>query len=165
MKKFNNRQKFGNRYGARVAFSLRSFCLALILAIFLFCAGSFSAKADFRLCNNSSHRVSVALSYTDGKQWITEGWWNLKPKACETLLRGALAAQFYYVYAMDERGGEWKGKSFMCTRDREFRINGRQNCLVRGYDRTGFFEIDTGNQAKNWTVQLTDTAQPQSKKP
>lgn len=122
------------------------------------------ASADFRLCNNSSQKVSVSLSYTDGQQWITEGWWNLKPSACETLLRGALAAQFYYVYGMDERGGEWKGKAFMCTRDREFRIIGRNNCLVRGFDRTGFFEIDTGNQAKNWTVQLTDKTQPQASK-
>jgi uncharacterized membrane protein len=119
------------------------------------------AKADLRLCNNSTQRVSVALSYTDGTQWITEGWWNLKPSACETLLRGALSTQFYYVYGMDERGGEWKGKAYMCTRDREFRIIGRHNCLVRGYDRTGFFEIDTGNQAKNWTVQLTDKQQSQ----
>ena len=134
--------------------------LAQILAGFLLSlifAGA--ARADFRLCNNSSQRVSVALSYTDGKQWITEGWWNLKPSACETLLRGALAAQFYYVYGMDERGGEWKGKAYMCTRDREFRIIGRNDCLVRGYDRTGFFEIDTGTQAKNWTVQLTDNQQ------
>ena len=123
------------------------------------------ARADFRLCNNSTQRVSVALSYTDGSRWITEGWWNLKPSACETLLRGSLAAQFYYVYGMDERGGEWKGKAFMCTRDREFRIIGRNNCLVRGFDRTGFFEIDTGNRAKNWTVQLTDKEQSKSDKP
>lgn len=119
-----------------------------------------AALADFRLCNNASGRVSVSLSYTDGQAWVTEGWWNLKNGACETLLRGPLAAQYYYVYAMDERGGEWKGKAYMCTRDREFRIEGRDNCLVRGYDRTGFFEIDTGKDAKNWTVQLTDSNQP-----
>jgi hypothetical protein len=81
---------------------------------------------------------------------------NLRASACETLLRGPLAAQYYYVYAMDERGGEWKGKAFMCTRDREFRIDGRDDCFAHGYDRTGFFEIDTGRDAKNWTVQLTD---------
>jgi uncharacterized membrane protein len=57
---------------------------------------------------------------------------------------------------MDERSGEWKGKAFMCTRDHEFRIVGREDCFVRGYDRTGFFEVDTGKEAKNWTVQLTD---------
>ena len=125
-------------------------------AIAAACAASTTARADFRLCNNTADRASVALSYTDGARWITEGWWNLKGGACEILLRGPLAAEFYYVNGMDERGGEWKGRAFMCTRDREFRIVGRENCLVRGYDRTGFFEVDTGKDARNWTVQLTD---------
>jgi len=125
-------------------------------------AGFFAApaKADFRLCNNTSNRLSVALAYTDGDNWVSEGWWNLKSSACETLLRGPLAAEFYYVYAMDERSGEWKGKAFMCTHDHEFHIIGRQDCFVRGFDRTGFFEVDTGKEAKNWTVQLTDPATP-----
>ncbi len=119
-----------------------------------------AARADFRMCNLTDRRVSVALAYTDGQAWVSEGWWNLKPTDCDTLLRGALAAQYYYVYAMDERGGEWKGKAFMCTSDREFKIDGRQDCFVRGFDRTGFFEVDTGKDAKNWTVQLTDPANP-----
>ena len=134
-------------------------CLRLALLAVLACVPGL-AHADFRLCNNATSRVSVAVAYTDGQAWVTEGWWNLKQGACETLLRGALAAQYYYVYAMDERGGEWKGKAYMCTRDREFRIEGRDHCLVRGFDRTGFFEIDTGKDAKNWTVQLTDSNQP-----
>ncbi|HEV2573864.1 MAG TPA: DUF1036 domain-containing protein [Beijerinckiaceae bacterium] len=137
--------------------------LPVIAAAFVTTAMSGEARADFRLCNNATSRVSVALSYTDGTGWVTEGWWNLKSGSCEVLLRGNLAAQFYYVYAMDERGGEWKGKAFMCTRDREFRIEGRDNCLVRGFDRTGFFEVDTGKDAKNWTVQLTDANQPAAK--
>ena len=57
-------------------------------------------RADFRLCNNSGSRVSVSLAYTDGETWVSEGWWNLKPSGCETLVRGALAAEYYYVYAM-----------------------------------------------------------------
>ncbi len=130
-------------------------CLGAIAALH-----SGPAAADFRMCNNTASRVSVSLAYTDGQGWVSEGWWNLKPSDCDTLLRGALAAQFYYVYAMDERGGEWKGKAFMCTSDREFKIEGRQDCYVRGFDRTGFFEVDTGKDAKNWTVQLTDPTGP-----
>ena len=118
------------------------------------------ARADFRVCNNTASRVSLAMAHTDGAAWVSEGWWNLKASTCETLLRGALAAEFYYVYGIDESGGEWKGKAFMCTRDREFRIDGRQDCFVRGFDRTGFFEVDTGKDAKDWTVQLTDPAKP-----
>jgi uncharacterized membrane protein len=128
-------------------------CAALLGAL---CFAVPKAHADFRVCNSTASRVSVALAYTDGQMWVSEGWWNLKPNDCDTLLRGPLAAQFYYIYGMDERGGEWKGKAFMCTRDHEFRIEGRQNCFVRGYDRTGFFEIDTGKEAKTWTVQMTE---------
>jgi len=127
-------------------------------AVFLVAAAT-PAAADLRMCNNTGARVSIALAYTDGQEWVSEGWWNLKSLDCVTLLRGALAAQYYYVYAMDERGGEWKGKAFMCTSDREFKIEGRQDCFVRGYDRTGFFEVDT-KDAKSWTVQLTDQANP-----
>ncbi len=123
------------------------------------------AHADLRLCNNTSSRVSISLAYTDGQAWVTEGWWNMKANACDTLLRGPLAAEYYYVYGMDESGGEWKGKTYMCTRDHEFRIEGRQDCYVRGFDRTGFFEIDTGKDAKNWTVQLTDPLAPGAAKP
>ena len=45
----------------------------------------------------------------------------------------------------------------MCSREKEFTIRGTENCLARGYDRTGFFEVDTSEQ-RSWTVQLTDSA-------
>ncbi len=117
------------------------------------------ALADFRLCNNTGGRVGIALGYKDGEGWITEGWWNLAPRSCETLLRGGLVARFYYIYAIDyDRGGEWSGQAFMCTRDKEFTIRGTEDCLARGYDRTGFFEVDTGEQ-RAWTVQLTESSE------
>jgi uncharacterized membrane protein len=75
------------------------------------------------------------------------------------LLRGALVARYYYIYAVDyDRGGEWSGHAYMCSREKEFTIRGTENCLARGYDRTGFFEVDT-NEQRSWTVQLTDTAE------
>jgi len=117
------------------------------------------AAADFRICNVTKSRVGIALGYKDNDGWATEGWWNLTPGNCETLLRGALAARFYYIYAIDyDRGGEWSGQAFMCTRDKEFTIRGTGDCLARGFDRTGFFEVDTGEQ-QTWMVQLTETGE------
>jgi uncharacterized membrane protein len=117
------------------------------------------AAADFRLCNNTSSRVGIALGYKDAEGWTTEGWWNVSSRACETLLRGTLVARFYYIYALDyDRGGEWSGQAFMCSRDKEFTIKGTENCLARGFDRTGFFEVDTGEQ-RAWTVQLTESSE------
>ena len=108
----------------------------------------------------TSSRVGIALGYRDAQGWITEGWWNLTARACETLLKGQLAGRFYYIYAIDyDRGGEWSGRSFMCTREREFTIRGTEDCLARGFDRSGFFEVDTGEQ-KSWTIQLTETNRP-----
>jgi hypothetical protein len=52
----------------------------------------------------------------------------------------------------------------MCTRDREFTIRGIGDCLAHGYDRTGFFEVDTGEQ-RAWTVQLTESAEQPAQKP
>ena len=43
----------------------------------------------------------------------------------------------------------------MCTRDETFTIFGVEDCLARGYERTGFFEVDTQNKS-NWTLQLID---------
>lgn len=114
---------------------------------------------DFRLCNNTSSRVGIAIGYKDTQGWTTEGWWNLAARSCDTLLRGTLVARFYYIYGIDyDHGGEWSGKAYMCTRDKEFTIRGIEDCLARGYDRTGFFEVDTGEQ-KSWTVQLTESAE------
>ena len=116
------------------------------------------AYADFRLCNNTASRVGIAIGYRDKEGWLTEGWWNVSSRSCETILKGPLASRYYYIYAVDyDQGGEWGGKSFMCTRDKEFTIRGFQDCLSRGYDRTGFFEIDSGEQ-KSWTVQLSEQA-------
>lgn len=123
------------------------------------------ATADFRLCNNTGSRVGIAVGYKDNDGWTTEGWWNLPARSCETLLRGALVARFYYIYALDyERGGEWSGQAFMCTRDKEFTIRGGEDCLARGYERTGFFEVDTGEQ-RSWTVQLTESNEPAAPQP
>jgi uncharacterized membrane protein len=117
-----------------------------------------AAVADLRLCNGTESRVGVSLGYRDASGWVTEGWWNLAARGCETLLRGELSARFYYIYAVDyDRGGDWSGRSLMCTRDREYTIRGVEDCLARGYDRSGFFEIDTGEQ-KSWTIHLTDPA-------
>jgi uncharacterized membrane protein len=136
---------------------------AALAALALACTSP--AAAEFRLCNNTGSRVGVALGYKDGEGWTTEGWWNLPARKCETVLKGTLVARFYYVYAIDyDRGGEWSGQAYMCTRDKEFTIRGIGDCLARGYDRTGFFEVDTGEQ-RAWTVQLTDSSDQPPQRP
>ncbi len=120
------------------------------------------AHAEFRLCNRTQSRIGIAVGYKEGNTWHTEGWWNVAAESCETLLRGDLMARYYYIYAVDyDLGGEWTGKAYMCTRDKEFTIRGSGDCLARGFERTGFMEVDTQGQ-KSWTVQFTSNGQQQS---
>ena len=147
------RPKLTRKWTARAVLS------ASVLPALLMMISLNSARADFRLCNNTGSRVGVAIGYKDAEGWTTEGWWNISSRTCDTLLRGALVARYYYIYAVDyDRGGEWSGHAFMCSREKEFTIRGTENCLARGFDRTGFFEVDTTEQ-RSWTVQLTDTAE------
>lgn len=114
------------------------------------------ALADLRVCNKTTSRIGIAVGYKDAEAWKTEGWWNIAANSCETLLAGPLVSRYYYLYAVDyDRGGEWSGRAFMCTQEKTFTIKGIDDCLKRGFERTGFFEIDTGEQ-RTWTVQLTE---------
>jgi uncharacterized membrane protein len=135
---------------------------ALCGAIVLLTLGAAPVAADLKLCNNTDSRVGVALGYKDLQGWASEGWWNIEPNACETLLQGPLIARYYYVFAVDyDKGGSWSGDAIMCTRDRLFTIRGLRNCQERGYQKTGFFEVDTQEET-DWTVSLSGTSDQQT---
>ena len=113
------------------------------------------ARADLKLCNKTESRVGVALGYKDKEGWASEGWWNIGANNCETLLKGPLIARYYYIFAVDyDKGGSWGGKSMMCTRDKIFTIRGIGTCPERGYQKTGFFEVDTKEET-DWTISLS----------
>jgi len=136
------------------------FCRASLLAVLASWAAAVlpanGAMADLKLCNATASRVGVSVGYQSPSGWATEGWWNIASQTCETLLKGGVPSRFIYVYAIDyDRGGEWAGTNYMCTNEKSFAIQGVDECQKRGFKRTGFFEVDTGD-AKEWTIRLTD---------
>lgn len=113
-------------------------------------------RAAFLVCNKTAHETKVALGRFDGSAWSSEGWWTVAPKACEKLIAGPLDARYYYLYATDGGTGSWDGKNGFCVAPADkFAIKGRSDCAKFGYDRKGFFEIDTG-QARDYTQNLSD---------
>jgi uncharacterized membrane protein len=64
------------------------------LAALGFGLSSTAALADLKLCNKTDSRVGVALGYKDKEGWASEGWWNVGPNNCETLLKGPLIARY-----------------------------------------------------------------------
>lgn len=114
------------------------------------------ARADLRVCNQTRNPINIALGYRAQSGWQSEGWWLAGSNECASVFLGDLNSRFYYLFAADDvGGGAWDGNVFMCTRDDAFTISGVEDCLARGYERTGFFEVDTKSRT-DWTVQLTE---------
>ena len=121
------------------------------------------ALADFKVCNDTESLTGVAIGYRETSGWVMEGWWRIPAGVCASLIEGDLSSRYFYLYAEDaDTGGQWRGPVFMCTSSKEFRIEGLKNCFARGYERTGFFEIDTESQ-KNWQVRLTEANRTKTK--
>ena len=99
--------------------------------------------------------MKVALGRFNGKNWQSDGWWSIGPRTCSALIETALKARYYYLYAADGGAGTWDGTTEFCTSVRNFSIVGRSHCARRGFDRKGFFAIDT-LQAADFTQSLSD---------
>jgi len=126
------------------------------LALALLLAATASAEANFTICNKGTREARVAIGRFNGTRWSSEGWWHVPAKKCAELIAGRLDARYYYLYATDGAAGTWAGGKSFCTGTADkFSILGRGDCLAHGFDRRGFFEVDTGNLL-NWTQSLSD---------
>lgn len=144
---------------------LRAFFACVIMSFVLLPFLVSYAAADFRVCNATQKKVGVAIGYRAKTGWISEGWWQIEPTSCKTLVEGNLSSRFYYLYAEDADGAEkWNGAVNMCVSENEFKIDGVKNCFPRGFQKFGFREIDTKNQ-ESWMVQLTDMPPPKPAEP
>jgi uncharacterized membrane protein len=127
---------------------------ALALAVLLTAIGP--AEAGLNVCNKGARPVKAAIGRFNGTRWISEGWWHIDGRKCAELVAGKLDARYYYLYATDGAVGTWDGSKSFCTGTAgQFSITGRGGCTERGFDRRGFFEIDTGNQLA-FTQNLSD---------
>lgn len=121
--------------------------MRLVIALAALIAAAAPASAGLSVCNKSAHGIQIAVGYFNGTRWSSEGWWQVATKKCAELITGRLDARYYYLYATDGASGTWDGGTSFCvgTADK-FAVVGRGACAAHGYDRRGFFEIDTGNQ-------------------
>jgi len=130
--------------------------MRLVIALAILFAAAGPASAGLSVCNKSGHGVRVALGQFNGTRWMSAGWWQVAAKTGTQLTAGRLDARFYYLYATDGASGTWDGgKNFCVGTTDKFMVIGRGACVARGYDRRGFFEVDTGNRF-DWTQSLSD---------
>lgn len=112
------------------------------------------AQAELLVCNETDAKVSFALGYKAKGAWTSEGWWNIPPFDC-SVVEGSDLKNRYYYYRVTSKSYNWPGESYyFCTSQQVFTIVGDEDCKARGYDRSEFRQIDTG-QSTSFTLTLT----------
>jgi uncharacterized membrane protein len=129
---------------------------AALLSTSLFLGGTSSVYAEFRVCNKTKYLLNIAVGYSAGQDFATEGWWSVTPNSCSTPIKTLLADRYLYLYASDVDAVDvLKGAVSMCVNRVKFKIFGVADCWRRGLQAVNFSEIDTLN-SPDWTVFLTD---------
>ena len=124
-----------------------------------------SAQAGLEVCNESGQLQSVAIGFKGDTDWTSEGWWNIEPGSCATLVPGDLTKRYYY-YFTETAGRPFDSQNFeFCTTAEIFTIVGDTDCETRGFVTENFREIDTGETATAFTLTLAKPEAPASDAP
>jgi uncharacterized membrane protein len=119
-------------------------------------ASSGAALADLHVCNKTKYLINLAVGYSAGADFETQGWWTVTPGACATPIRGGLTGRYAYLYATDiDSTDVLKGSVSMCIDRGRFTIQGIADCWRRGLQAVNFAEVDTLS-APDWTTFLSD---------
>ncbi|MCH1541741.1 MAG: DUF1036 domain-containing protein [Alphaproteobacteria bacterium] len=120
-----------------------------------------AAKADMRLCNETSYVLQVAAAARQGVVSKTEGWIELLPGVCRRALADMPDDAQAYVYAKsdDAHAGEglvFDGSERFCvaSENRSFSVEGRRDCRRRGLIEADF-AIVAGNSGRR-LVEFTE---------
>lgn len=121
------------------------------------------AHADYRFCNATSYVLDGAIAFETEGGPTSRGWFRMPPGECRAALEGPVAAQDYYVFArsIDAHEGSIKyfsGNESFCIIERDFEIEGREQCAMRGYDSSDFLRVSTkGGDA--WTTTFSEASE------
>jgi uncharacterized membrane protein len=123
---------------------MRIALFSLIFSLGLFVVPS-AARADMRLCNETSYVLQAAASVRQGVVSKTEGWIEILPGACAIALADMPDDAQAYVYAISDEAHAGEGLVFdggegfcVATENRQFSIEGRRDCRRRGLVEADF---------------------------
>ncbi|MEI9805661.1 MAG: DUF1036 domain-containing protein [Pseudolabrys sp.] len=133
----------------------------------LLAASGHPALADFRLCNNTGGRVGGRHRLQGmPRAGRRKAGGTFRRRTCDTLLRGALVARYYYIYAVDyDRGGRMvRSRLHVLSRGKNSRFAAPITAWRAATTAPGSSRVDTTEQ-RSWTVQLTDSAEQAPERP
>jgi uncharacterized membrane protein len=136
-------QHFNNEHQKPVKINALHILLGILLFSIAVGCLAHSAAADLRLCNNTKMPLETAVGYYNEGAWYTDGWWDVWPNDCSTVITGKLSQRNYYLYA------ESFGKFFRWGGDAEFCVIPEQMTRLSNdaCEKTEkFYKVDIGDK-------------------
>ncbi len=114
--------------------------------------GSFPARAEFTVCNQTLDVVNLSIGQNVEEVIQTEGWWTIGANRCVDVIREELNSRYVYIYATDVFGQPvLEGDADMCIGTKRFVIRGTELCWQRGHKVARYLEVDTQDTVR-WTL-------------
>src|SRR5262245_16835309 len=134
---------------------VRKMVIAVALAAGFFGVHS-PSWAGLKFKNYTSETIWIAIAYTQDGALCAEGWWEIKPGQTSELRSGNLAHRYYYFYAHTaSEKNYWKSDyQFWVHPTNSFTIPDRSTSPFKEAKLVGFYRIDTGPKARDFTVNL-----------
>lgn len=135
---------------------------AALLALAVLSAGG--AKADYRLCNETSYVVNAAIGVEAGGQVATRGWFEILPGRCRVVVEGPLDADKYYFYSRvpnyyDIAVTRFESGKRLCVGSSDFLIPSSTECTDPSHRTERFIEVQPKSRGEDWELALAEEAQ------
>lgn len=112
------------------------------------------AEASLKICNPHDSERSVAIGHRDGPDWVSEGWWNIDPGDCATVLGGDLKRRYYHYFENQPGFTGDPASRELCVELSKFSVTGQDNCQAGVQKTVRFKRIDVGGKATDYTFDL-----------
>lgn len=122
------------------------------------------ARADYRLCNETSYIVNAAIGIQSGVDVTTHGWFELLPGHCNVVVEGPLDADKYYFYSevpsfYDIAVTRFESGVRLCVGNGTFEISGATECADPSNQLRRFIEVQPKSEGDDWELALAEEAQ------
>ncbi len=126
-------------------------------------AGMAPARANLKICNQTSYVLYAAVGWKAGADNITQGWTRVVPGDCADAITAPLSASNYYLYARTSKAHSgparaWGGAAQLCSKDTNFTLHtpdATNTCTTDDAFLMGYAPLNT-HSLTSWTTTLTE---------
>jgi uncharacterized membrane protein len=150
--------------GSRIGGAAGTIAIVMALALGAMLALANAARADYRLCNETSYVVNAAIGVEAGGAVATRGWFEILPGRCRVVVEGPLDADKYFFYSRvpnyyDIAVTRFESGTRLCVGSSDFLISNATECTDPSHRLERFIEVQPKSRGEDWELALAEEAE------